>query len=1672
MTGRGRIVVAVVAGLLALAGAGMAWWYVAGRDTGASAGGGSGDPDTAFAALECKPRLLDDRLALAVVFSQPLDGAQNLGERLRVTDLGPQGAAASAAAPQDGAIVRGSWTLGENPRIAYFPYVQPQRRFRIEVSAELQSVDGKPLGQAHQCEVTSEAMPPSWYFASRGVVLPARQNGGLPIVTVNQPEVDVQFLKVDEAELPRFFERVLGTRRDEDEYDYGRSGTLQGRVSAWELDRLRESTRSVYLGRFRTDDTPNRRHVSFLPVESIPQLQDPGVYIAVMGQPGRFGEDYQVTYFYVSDIGLHARRYTGRMEVFATSLRTGSALGGIEVEILDTHARRVAQATADREGRASFPNLPEAARLVVARQGGELSVVALQAPGLDLSEFDVGGHLARPAKLFAYAGRDLYRPGERFTLSVLARDPDGRLLPPAPLQAVLKRPDGRTVQTMTWRPDDGRPGYFQHELSLPADAPTGRWLLELRTDPSSRQPDTAWGFQVEEFLPERMKLDLRNASTTLMRDQPFTVDVQGDYLFGAPAAGNRLLVASSIERARLALPQAWPGFVFGDTDDDRVRKREELPEVALDERGRAQVSLPVSVDAAQSPLRVRGSFSLLESGGRPVVRSIERTVWPAAQLLAVRPLFDRDVAPEGGRAGFELIRVDAQGAFVPLPQAALRLVREDRQYHWRFDDQRGWHSGYTTSDELVDTRSVALTERTTVDLPVRWGRYRLEVDDPQTGLTLRYRFYAGWNAQDAETLGNRPDRVLLKLAQAPLRAGQTAELHITPPHDGTALVTVEGDRLLWSRRIEVTTRGAVVQIPIEEGWARHDLYATVTAFRPGSQGDRVTPARAVGLIHLPLARDDRAVKVSITAPAKVEPEKRMLVKVRAEGLQGARGLVTVSAVDVGILNITRYASPAPLDFFFGKHRYTPEMLDLYGKLIEKMDGTTARLAYGGDSSVRDTQSLPRKVKLVDLFSGPVTLDERGEAEIPLDIPDFNGTLRLMAVVSAAERFGSTEAETVSAAPVVAELSTPRFISPGDAATLALDVTNLSGAAQTVTVKLVADAPVRIVDGGERTLQLNHQQRQTVRFAAEATDAYGLGRLRLEVRTASGVRIERESFLQVQPPVALEREVRRVRLEPGQSLALDPAWVARYFPGSATVGLSVSNRPPLNISRLVEGLLAYPYGCLEQTTSSAYPHVFIDEAGAKAVGLAPRTRVERARAIDVALGRIAGLQRANGGYTLWGDGPYETWLSAYVQGFLQDARTEGFEVPESLYRDGQAWLLQQLQQAPNRFPTLPASAKPDAQGRYDAREYQLLRDSHQRFAELAHVAYVLARDQRAPLATLRYLHDQVRDRARSPLPLVHLSIALRLMGDEARADVALNDALQRPYGIHRGAGGYEWLGDYGSELRDLAMSYALLARHAVAHPRRENLVFDLARLLPVRPYLSTQERLALFLAARAAGGADGSEWRAELRQGEAVQTLSSRSTEQRSLEARRLAQGVSLTNRHSEALFIEVETEGYLRQAPAPKSDVIELQRQWFDLKGQPLADGQSLRVGDMLIARVQVRARQRIEDGLVVDRIPAGFEVENLNLSQGTQAQELTVGGVNVAQAMADARIKHREFRDDRYVAAARLDDNLLNVFYLLRVVSPGRYVVPAPFAEDMYRPELRGIGTAQPPVNIVDPRR
>lgn len=1681
----------------ALASAGW-WWTHRGPPTQ-----GLEEDGSPLAVTACDTRLFDDRPALTLSLNHPVERRQEFSKLIRVTDEGDLDPERKRKTQGGGpVVVTGAWVVSDSGRQLHFPSSQTLRKYRIEVSGELQDAQGRALSNTHRCTVESQDVGASFYFASNGLVLPARQNGGLPIVTVNVPEVDVQFLRVKDDSLPAFLRRVSGGQepaadhegREEADAGYGESRpALRGWTQGWELDSLRDRTDSVHIGRYRTEAGANRRRVTFLPVEDIPQLKRPGVYVAVMTQPGRFDNGYQVAHFYVTDMGLSVRRFDDELVAFITSLTSGTPVRGAEVDLLDDTGKAVATAKVDSDGVARFAHPPAAAKVMMARRGtgqgpqgaSEISLVLLADPALDLSEFDTGGHLPRDVKVFAWSGRDLYRPGERFELSALLRDPDGKALAPQPLTVSIQRPDGETVAQQTWRPQDQRPGYYQQAVSIPADAATGTWVAEFRTDPRARHADAAYAFQVEEFLPERMKLDLKTDKPVFGPGETLRIHVQGDYLYGAPAAGNRLLGQAVIERDRLAHAQKWPEFRFGDFRDDAERKRIDLPEQALDDQGATDVDLDLP-RFANSPLKVRASLSLLESGGRAVVRSLQRSVWPAPALIGIRPLFDRDVAEEERPAGFELIRVNAEGQPMPLKGVKVRLIREERRWYWRYESQRGWHSGFDEFEEAVNSGQTDLgAGRQRVNLPVRWGSYRLEVEDPQTHLTARYRFYAGWGAQDAEAMGNRPDRVLVKLLNGPFRGGDKAELEVVPPHDGEALVTVEGTRLLYVDRIAVSAKGTRVSIPVDPAWNRHDLYITVTAFRPGSEGDKITPARAVGLLHLPLQRQDRKLQVALQAPAKVLPETTVKVKVKIAGLKPgpaaaaapANQFVTVSAVDVGIINITNFKTPDPADFFFGKHRYAAEILDLYGRLIEKMDGQKGKLAFGGDANLRDTRDKPKKVKLVDLFSGPVSFNAQGEAEVAIAVPDFNGTLRLMAVAVNGEQYGAADAEMVSAAPIVAELATPRFITPGDQATLALDVTNTTGKVQVVQLLLGAQDPVAIRDG-TRTLSLQPQQRSILRFKAEATGPYGLATLDLKLDTDAGIHLRRQMALQVQPPYPPEHAIRRFILEPGAPTKLDLPPVDRFFKTSLSGQVTVSNRPPLNVKGLVQGLFGYPYGCLEQTTSAAYPHLIVDEASARAMGLALPAAADRQRVVEGAIARLAGMQKAGGGFGLWSSqNPHEFWLAAYVNGFLRDARQKGHAVPPTLAQPTQQWMIRELSNAQARMTDLVAATRERMAKKLpmDGPEWYAVQEAHRRFAEMAYLGYELARDRKAPLSALRVLHDSYRDRALSPLPLVHLGLALQLMGDEARAAVVFGEVLSRPYGYWAGAASerwrYSWLGDYGTRTRDLALSYALLVEHDVKLQDRERLVLDLAAELGQGGgYLSTQERIALLRAAQAMGVQSSGPWRVDLSAGGPPHTFQEVKSAHLSVQGLEALRSLMAKSQANGKLFGELDVQGYPTQPGVNRTDLIQVSRTWYDMDGKPWGQ-RPLRVGDQLIARVQVSSRVPIPDALIVDRIPAGFEVENLHLSQGVAASSLMVDGVNVAESLQDQRIQHTEFRDDRFVAAARLKDGDLRVFYVLRVTHPGTFVVPAPFVEDMYRAELRAFGPGGQTIQVLDPR-
>ncbi len=1577
-----------------------------------------------FRVLDISERTYAGGPAIAVLLSGPLDPTVRHDDYLRISD------------PQES--LKSAWVLSDDHRTLYFPHVEPETEYSVTVLPSLTAADGRTLGRRVSEAVTTRKITPVVSFAGEGLILPAGMTDGLPVVAVNVPEVDIEFFRLNESSLTQFIQW----------------NNITGRQSYYRLDRMDSYGDIVFSGRFSLDVPENRRVVRHIPIETISALEEPGVYLAVMRQPGEYAHNYQTTYFLVTDIGLHARVYDDESLLAAVSLETGRPLADIDLRFFNKKGEIVHKGVTDENGRYRYPgSLTRNVRIVEARGREGISVLPLDAPALDLSEFDLSGRPYRPREVFLYSPRDLYRPGEQAVVSALLRDHDGRLTDARPLTAKLFRPDGREARSLVLHPEPLKGlNYYETTLDIRADAQTGLWKLRVYDSPSAQSPAGVFEFHVEEFLPERMKLDLSAEPEHPGPEDAIEVDVNGEYLYGAPAAGNRL-EAKVLVKARRELTEDLKGFLFGRAGDKDYQDYWEMEEITLDDAGHATLTVESRWKEIESPLSVWVIASLYESGGRPVTRNIRRTMWPADKLVGVRPHFD-DLLADAGPVTFDVVRTDPAGERLPAENLLMTLTKEDRDYYWEYSESTGWRYQYSekTYRFLTDAMTLEGGKAEPYTLHLERGQYLLSIEDPETGLTTSVRFRVGrywwYDAGEGESAA-RPDKVALTLDRPAYRSGDVIGLTVTPPHDGEALIMVEGDSPLWVGRRKVSAEGTMIQIPVSAKWDRHDLYISAVVFRPVTAEEKITPNRSIGLIHLPLERAEREMPLAVSAPDKITPNGPLTVTLQQTSESPeADAYVTVAAVDVGILNITDFETPDPFEWFFAKRRYGAESYDLYAKVIENLEGQTARLRFGGDADLTGGKKPETKVKLVSLYNGPVAFDADGRAEVTFQVPDFNGRLRVMAIAFSAGRFGSAERDVVVAAPVVTQLSMPRFLSPGDETRFTLDVHNLSGEDQNLTLEMTAEPPLAL-SRGERSLALKDGEKTTLRFPVTATGAFGGSVIRLSLE-GQGVTLHRDWQLGVRPGYpGIVREARKI-LRQGETFMLDDRMIADLIPSTVEAVVSVSPTLPLNLREAMKGLIAYPYGCLEQTTSRAWPLLYATPERIAEFDLPAIDKNERIKRLADAIDRIAAMQLASGGFGLWNrSSPENPWLTVYVTDFLLSARDMGMNLPADL-----------LDKALIRLTAYLKSAPPMADYLEKAAAEKLA------FAARAYAGHVLAGLNRAPLGDLRTLYDNRGEKSGAGLPLAHLGSALAKMGDRKRSLEALTLAVDK----RREEDGY-W-GDYGSRLRDLALTLTLLIKADETVKGLDGLMLDLEDRLRARRWLSTQEKYALFQAGVSLSSLEKKSWEGVRMIGDRHMSLKATGDYRFMPDAADFNKGVTIASGADGILYASAVVSGYTRTPPPEESEIISIKRQLYSLEGEPVTS-RTFHVGDLRVVHLTVRSERWIPDALVADLLPAGFEIENQNLKHAVSLEAFKIEDADLWRLKEQADLLHEEFRDDRYAAAVRLSEHgAAHLFYLVRAVTPGTFSAPPPLVESMYRPELRGIGETPPPIEILNRKR
>ncbi len=1524
-------------------------------------------------------------------------------------------------------------TLSKNKQIYYEDYVQIKpavkiaarlsdrqlclegiefsQRYEVTVRSGVPAQTGEKLATAQTFTVEVKNRPPRVAFRGTAYVMPRLSQQFLPLNSVNLDRARLTLLRIHDRNL---LAQINEKRITKD-------------LAGYNIEEIIErSGEQLWQGEITLLNELNKDMTTAIPISEILQNTSPGIYVMVaepiIPQLESY-EDRATQWLVVSDLGLSTFKGSDGLHVFVYSLETAKPLANVELRLYARNNVELGTVTTNQRGYGRFdPGLlrGQGGRTVGALMAygpqQDFNFLDLTRPAFDLSDRGVEGRKAPgPIDVFLYSERGVYRPGETVELMALARNNRGEALDQLPLTLKLIRPDGVEANTLSLMPT--ALGGYHRAIPMANTARTGQWHIKAYADPTAN-PVGELAFLVEDFVPQRLKVALATDAKLLLPNKAITLAVDGRFLYGAPAAHLRIQGEVLLEADTKPYPD-YPQYRFGHIQETWTATRKPLDLVSTDAQGKAQTQVRLDdIPDVNKPLKAVMRVSLFEPGGRPVNQVLELPYRVQPLAIGIRPHHTEGAVPLGSETGFDVIALNAEG----LPQAAtLRydVYREEYEYYWHY---REYQWNYTRI--LRDSRPlVSQTLTVTADKPavikqrgLEWGSYRLEVTDPKTAVVSSIRFAVGWATAESD---ESPDQLRITLEKPRYRIGDIAKVHVRAPFAGEALLTIVSDVLYDSRIFSIPEQGTTIDLPIDERWGT-GVYLTATAFRPAKNPQQRGPGRAIGVTWLALDPQPRQLMIQLDVPDELTPQQTFNLPVTVTGVQrGKPAYVTVAAVDEGILQLTQFVSPNPVDYFFGKRKLGVELLDLYGKLIE-VGGQPGKLRVGGDSFGRHLDgSGVQTVKTVALFSGLVTLDEAGKAQIPLTLPDFNGELRLMAVAWDQEKLGHADKPLLVRDPLVTQLYLPRFLAPQDRSHITLTVQNLRAAAGEYRVNVTSSGAMNLENPSEQVFTITdpaQQNRAQYRYTVQGQTP-GIGQITLTVTGPNGFALTRHWDIGVRAAqtVVTQRIAESFAANETRSFTADD--LKDYLPGSnRLLTVTVASRPALDVPGLLAQLDRYPYGCIEQTTSRALPLLYFGDV-AKAWGVETGTDDPQQR-LQPAINRLIAQQRFDGSFGLWSpDNDAEAWLSAYVMEFLTRARAQNYFVPTDAYQRGLNYLKDQL---------LNTETTPE------------------RLVARAYILYVLAMNEIAPLSELRYLHDTQLDQLPTALSRAQLAASLARYGELKRAEEAFQTALQavqKPLDERT-----QWR-EYGSVLRDRAALVALLSESGLMKNTLATLADELATDVAQRPYTSTQEQAWLLIAAHALTAQAGSLTVQKNGQSVTEDPFYLRFTSEADT-------GVTLVNQGAAAWITRTLSGVPVKTQPAVQRG-FSILRQFYTRTGQIINPPVKVKQNDLMVVVITGEVlTPEPHQALIVDLLPAGVEIENARLGYGESADQV--------RWLTDVTTPvHTELRDDRFVTALDLaaDKRTFTVAYLVRAVTPGEYQLPAVFIEDMYKPAYHARG-------------
>jgi alpha-2-macroglobulin len=1571
----------------------------------------------------------DGQQALLVDFSEALDARQNLAGLITLSS--------------------GEFTHRiDGNTLSLFPATLRGGQVDVTLSAALRAADGRPLGRETRQTVRFETLKPGVRFVGQGSILPDAERLSIPFEAINVAAVQVTAFRVYDSNLGQFLQAnpLSGSRelKRVGRYLWKKSITLgNGRLNEWrrfgidvselyakEPGALYRFTLSIHRGNSLYACSEAERAAP-LPADALPANDEEFNENDASGWD--FAEDYfdgarwqqrdnpcQDGYYQYNDqarssrnfiaanIGLIAKAGSdGRLHFVSSNLRSGEPLAGVRLRLYNYQDQEIGRVSTDADGMAALT--PEVKPFYLAADHGAQRGYLKLGDGLALpvSHFDVGGvAVERGIKGAIYGERGVWRPGDTVYLTFVLQDPNDAIPDGHPATLELINPLGQSVHSQT----NTRPlgGFYAFALATHDNDPTGAWRAVVKL--GGRQFERA--LKIETVMPNRLKIELATGERLSKHDSA-ELRLFSQWLHGASAAGLKADVAVRLKPGSTRFTRN-SDFVFEDPTRQYRGEQQMLWEGKLDAEGRATIDADiVADDAAAGFLSADFTTRVFEPGGAFSIAGQSVPFHPYRHYVGIKlPKGDlsRNMLLTDIAHPVEIATLDADGQPASLPNIEVAIYKIEWRWWWEQGGDGLANFAEASSHQRLQHGAVATTDGSgrwqfEIKFP-DWGRYLVRACDRDGGhcaAQVVYIDWPGWAGRAAEQSGPGANALTLASDQKSYRVGDTARIQLPPASSGRALLSIEnGSGILAQHWLQLDGKREHFELPISAAMAPN-VYVSVSLLQPheGKENDR--PIRLYGVLPLLVENPATHLQPRLQVADEVRPESELAITVDEQ--QGRPMVYTLAVVDEGLLGLTNFRTPQLHGEFYRREALGVRTWDMYDEVIGAYGGALEKLlALGGsdDGINNDANKERKRFPPVVRFIGPFALDPGASATHAIDLPAYVGAVRVMLVAGRAGAYGSAEKTVSVRQPLMVQATLPRVLGPGEELRVPVSVFVLDERIRSVALSAEVEAPLEIVGDDRVTLAFERSGDQLGFIAMKVGQQLGKTRLRFTA-SAGAERAEHSIDIEVRAANPLGSVVQT------QVVPAGGQWKATInphgLPGTNATLLEVSRVPPLNLGGRLQYLVQYPHGCVEQTTSAAFPQLYLG----RLLQLEPGEEQRIQQHVEAGIDRLRQFQQPGGGFGYWpGAADWNSWSSSYVGHFLLEAQRQGFAVPANMlaswkaFQQGRAqgWVVAGTESALDqayRLYTLTLAGAPELGAMNRLRELPALPNT---------ARWLLAAGyQQAGLA------------------------------DVARQVIATANLSVEPYAVEGPT--------FGSELRDRAILLESLLGIG-DRLRARDLADGIAGELAGNGWHSTQSlSWALQALAHFAHGADraefafdyalaGQDWQAQRGTTPIVQLP---------LAVTDAADTLTFANRSNSELYVNLISRG----VPAAGSEQaaaasLTLSTAFTDVSDTPvdplrIAQGQDIR------ARVTVRndAARDFENLALSQIVPSGWEI-------------IDTRSAATASVITESAFDYRDIRDDRVHTYFGLKRGESRSFVLqFNAAYPGRYYLPGWNVEAMY---------------------